>query len=367
LEWLSPGSTSWTEEQSRRNFAHVATLVTPGNPGKSLLLMHPLAPEAGGDPRHGGGSQFTSEDDPDWQIMAQWVRSGSAGGPAPQAASASTTGSSLDFQVYRTRIEPIFLKEREGGVMCYNCHSVLNTPLRLERLSAGSAFWTEEQSRLNFEVVSKLVSPGEPVKSRFLLHPLAPEAGGDLMHTGGKFWKSQNDPEWQMIADWVRSGSGGVPAAQAVAPSAEPPSLDFEFYRTRVEPVFLERRPGHPRCYSCHKAAEESARVIERGFVPNAGIKSGTVAVSAASFFHLEWLSPGSTSWTEEQSRRNFEHVSTLVTPGNPGKSLLLMHPLAPEAGGDPRHGGGSQFTSEDDPDWQAMMQWVRGQKAGRQ
>jgi len=158
-----------------------------------------------------------------------------------------------------------------------------------------------------------------------------------------------------------------VGAATAQAPSSsQPPSLDFEFYRTHVEPIFLERRPGHYRCYSCHKAAQDpQARkpTVDPGFIPNAGITSGTVAVSAASFFHLEWLSPGSTSWTEEQSRRNFEHVSTLVTPGDPGKSLLLMHPLAPEAGGHARHGGGRQFTSQDDPDWMAMAQWVRGQK----
>ena len=158
-----------------------------------------------------------------------------------------------------------------------------------------------------------------------------------------------------------------VGAATAQAPSSsQTPSLDFEFYRSHVEPIFLERRPGHSRCYSCHKAAQDpQARkpTVDPGFIPNAGITSGTVAVSAASFFHLEWLSPGTTSWTEEQSRRNFEHVSTLVTPGDPGKSLLLMHPLAPEAGGHARHGGGRQFTSQDDPDWVAMAQWVRGQK----
>jgi hypothetical protein len=160
----------------------------------------------------------------------------------------------------------------------------------------------------------------------------------------------------------------GVAVAQAASASTASPSLDFEFYRTRVEPIFLERRPGHYRCYSCHKAVQDpQARKpsVDPGFIPNAGISSGTVAVSAASFFHLEWLSPGSTTWTEEQSRRNFEYVSTLVTPGDPGKSLLLMHPLAPEAGGMGFHGGGKQFTTKNDPDWQTLAEWVRGQKPG--
>jgi hypothetical protein len=156
----------------------------------------------------------------------------------------------------------------------------------------------------------------------------------------------------------------GAPTAQA----ASAPTLDFQFYRAHVEPIFLKRRPGHPRCYSCHKAADESVQANEPGFVPNGGISSGTIAVGAASIFHLEWLPHGNTSWTGEQSRRNFEHVSTLVTPGDPAKSLLLMHPLAPEAGGEAhRHGGGKQFTSQDDPDWQTMLQWVLGKKTDSQ
>src|SRR6266699_1840291 len=64
---------------------------------------------------------------------------------ANQANSTAQTQSSLDFETYRTRIEPIFLKPREGGVRCYDCHSVLDTRLRLEPLSAASSSWTEEQ------------------------------------------------------------------------------------------------------------------------------------------------------------------------------------------------------------------------------
>ena len=44
-------------------------------------------------------------------------------------------------------------------------------------------------------------------------------------------------------------------------------------------------------------------------------------------------------------------------------KSKLLMHPLAEEAGGDDFHGGGHHWKSQDDPEWQTMAAWVRGQK----
>jgi hypothetical protein len=35
--------------------------------------------------------------------------------------------------------------------------------------------------------------------------PLAHEAGGNSFHPGGKHWESQSDPEWQSLAEWVRS------------------------------------------------------------------------------------------------------------------------------------------------------------------
>ena len=90
---------------------------------------------------------------------------------AYQAGNTEQMKSSVDFETYRDRIEPIFLKTREGGVRCYDCHSVMATRLRLEPLSPESSSWTPEQSRLNFKIVSDLITPGNPMKSRLLLHP----------------------------------------------------------------------------------------------------------------------------------------------------------------------------------------------------
>jgi hypothetical protein len=72
-----------------------------------------------------------------------------------------------------------------------------------------------------------------------------------------------------------------------------------------------------------------------------------------------EPLSPGSTSWNEEQSRQNFELVRRVTTPGFM-ESPLIEHPLAQEAGGDP-HLGGRQFASEADPDWLTLKAFVSG------
>src|ERR1700688_1570149 len=245
----------------------------------------------------------------------------------------SPTTSSLDFKTYRAQIEPIFLKMRQGNVRCYDCHSVTNTRLRLQPLTAGETTWSEEQSRQNFEVVSRLVTPNEPMKSRLLLHPLAPEAGGDPTHTGGKFWASQNNQEWQMIAAWVGNTASSV-TAQPHDSKDGGDQASFESFRANVEPIFLNERPGHARCYGCHSEGNRP--------------------------FHLGKLSAGSTLWTEEQSRLNFQNVLQLVTPGDPTSSRLLMHPLAPESGGEAFHSGGRQFASQNDPDFLKVAEWVK-------
>ena len=120
-----------------------------------------------------------------------------------QTPPASGGAPTLDFQVFRTRVQPIFLAKRPGHARCYVCHSI-GTAFRLERLSPGATTWNDEQSRRNFEAAQREVVPGNPQASRLLMHPLAEEAGGDPMHSGGKHWDSQNSREWQTLAEWVR-------------------------------------------------------------------------------------------------------------------------------------------------------------------
>jgi hypothetical protein len=111
---------------------------------------------------------------------------------------------SLDFEYYRTKVEPIFLKKRTGNARCAVCHAESNNAFRLEKKPEAGASWTEEQSRKNFDNVKNLVKPGDPMSSKLLLHPLTQQAGGDLFHSGGEQFTSKNDPDWQTIADWVR-------------------------------------------------------------------------------------------------------------------------------------------------------------------
>ena len=126
-------------------------------------------------------------------------------------------------------------------------------------------------------------------------------------------------------------------ALQAGPASAAEPALDYDFYKARVEPVFLKKKPGHTRCVVCHAESNNA--------------------------FRLEKLPPGARSWNEQQSRANFEMASRLVVPGNHAASRLLVHPLAPEAGGGAFHNGGRQFATKNDPDWKTLNQWANGQK----
>ena len=134
--------------------------------------------------------------------------------------------------------------------------------------------------------------------------------------------------------------AAGLLAATLGLASAAEPSLDFEFYKARVEPLFLQKRVGHARCYTCHAESNNA--------------------------FRLQKLSPNSDTWSAEQSRRNFETVSALVVAGKPAESRLLTHPLAPEAGGSAFHNGGRQFGSQDDPGWKVLEEWTNGEKQSR-
>ena len=122
-----------------------------------------------------------------------------------------------------------------------------------------------------------------------------------------------------------------LPSAQSTTPPAS--ALDFATFRDRVQPMFLDKRPGLARCYVCH---------------------------SQGTPFRLERMAEGDTAWTEEQTRRNFAAIQRLVIPGKPEASRLLLMPLAHDAGGTEFHPGGKRWTSQSDPEWKELAQWIR-------
>lgn len=123
-----------------------------------------------------------------------------------QDGSAATDQPSPSFDIFKREVEPIFLKERPGHARCYGCHILPGRVFHLQPLPAGADQWTEEQSQQNFESALRVVDLQNPASSRLLLHPLAPESGGDVFHSGGRQFETQNDPDWRTIARWVKGG-----------------------------------------------------------------------------------------------------------------------------------------------------------------
>ena len=123
---------------------------------------------------------------------------------AQQPAAAPATRPALDYDFFRTRVQPIFLAKRPGHARCYTCHRGGAGVRYLQPLAPGATAWDEEQSQKNFQAVSRLVVAGDPMQSMLLRHPLAEKAGGDRFHEGGKHFTSQDNPEWQTFFAWVR-------------------------------------------------------------------------------------------------------------------------------------------------------------------
>ena len=118
---------------------------------------------------------------------------------------------------------------------------------------------------------------------------------------------------------------------QTVAPP--PSTLDYAFFKNKVQPLLAEKRPGHARCITCH---------------------------STGTAFRLQRPPAGRATFTEEESRKNFEAASRMVLPGVPLKSRLLTMPLAHDAGGTEFHPGGKHWTTQDDPEWKTIAEWVK-------
>ena len=110
------------------------------------------------------------------------------------------------------------------------------------------------------------------------------------------------------------------------------PALDYVVFKDKVQPLLAEKRPGHARCNTCH---------------------------STGTAFRLQPLPKGRASYTDEESRKNFEAVARVVLPGAPAKSRLLTMPLAHEAGGTEFHPGGKHWESQNDPEWKVLADWV--------
>ena len=114
----------------------------------------------------------------------------------------------LDYDYFKTKVQPIFLTKRAGHARCVMCHAEANNMLKLQKLPEGQSTWGEEDTRKNFDTVSKIINAvDDPMTAKILIHPLAPEAGGDAYHSGGRQFANKNDPLWKTIAEFAKGAT----------------------------------------------------------------------------------------------------------------------------------------------------------------
>ena len=258
--------------------------------------------------------------------------------PAPAVFVHGTSELALDFDYYRQNIEPLFARPRGypnagGSPACVMCHS-WQTSLRLALEDMTETpdgwTWTPGQSQANYDVVTKLVNASDPASSRLLTKPLAPQAGGER-HSGGSYWESTDDPEYRAVLQWIEM----LPVDQFTPPAE--PELDFEFYSTCVQEMIRSPRYGQLSCTVCHAGGAI-------GFAPRPA---------------------NGTAWTEQEARRGFAVAQSLIVPGNPIQSRWMLKPLHLDGGGSYTHNGPRRWQSRDDPEWQMLAAWVRGERSG--
>ncbi len=130
---------------------------------------------------------------------------------------------------------------------------------------------------------------------------------------------------------------GGCAGFDGVEPLAEP---DFEYFVDNVQPI-LSSRCANPSCHG------ESTRPLE------------VFAV------HAHRLEPTDVfldePLTEEELWMNYLRASGFVAVDGPASdSLILLKPLAPEAGGGAHHGG-TQFMDADCAGYRTLETWIEG------
>ena len=192
----------WTAAQSRANYDVVTSLINTSNPESSRLLLKPLAPNAGGL-GHTGGIYWSSRQDPEYQAVLTWIRS------LPDDRYVPPAEPTLDFAFFNACVQQVFARPREGHIRCSNCHNAGIIGFAPPPAD-GRDKWNDAEARRAFQLVSRVIVPGDPDRSRFLLKPLHPDAGGSYAHNGVRRWQSRNDPEYRMLAEWIagkRSGS----------------------------------------------------------------------------------------------------------------------------------------------------------------
>jgi hypothetical protein len=129
-------------------------------------------------------------------------------------------------------------------------------------------------------------------------------------------------------------------------PPAPVPQVDEAYFRCKVQPVVTKWCSS----FACHGDARRYFHVFARNRLRAGGTESERNA-----------------PLTDAEREANFEAARAMLGQGgDPG--MLLLKPLEQDAGGyfhrgATLFGGGNVFSSQDDPEYQVLVQWASGAK----
>ena len=227
-----------------------------------------------------------------------------------------------DFSYFKERIEPVLQQ------VCAQCHAGKGKGgLGLIVHALGAPF-PDAEHRVNYATALKLVVPGKPDQSKFLLKPLAERDGGTKHEGGDRIFK--NTPAYKAWVDFINGVKGETPSMPApAAPTSAPGQPDLGLFMARVEPVLLGV------CSRCH-----------------AGTGKGQFALI---------VHEGGTRFPLADHRKNYDTVTRLLVPGKPESSKFLLKPLAERDGGT-KHTGGDLIT-KGDANYRSWVDFINGVK----
>ena len=261
----------------------------------------------------------------------------SAAGPSATGR-AAPAASSLDYEFFKTRVQPIFLAKRPGHARCITCHES-GQP----RLAALSGRRDDLDRGAVAAELRRVAARGRSRRSE--REPAADASAGESRRAAIRSMPaaSTGSRSRSRVPDAGRVGEDRH--GQPVRPQSTAASgLDFEVYRTRIEPIFLkERAPneGAGMCVNCHAriATRHAAAAAVRG-------REGAGRRSSRGRISKPWhVSSSRVTSSEERAR----HSSA-------GAGRRRRRRSTP---------GGKFWTTQDNPEWQAVSAWMKSANAG--
>lgn len=276
--------------------------------------------------------------DPNVQLQASRALGVPVPPPRPQPQLVSLTGEKIsmadvpfDFNYFTAFVQPLFVK-KYGGTACIDCHTPeSNSSGKFRILAPGpGGRYTLEQSRINFISVLAVIDRRKPLESKLLLKPLNPTTReGDIRgvhHDGGVFWQNQYDPDFEMVADWLKGTKLEDPPEK---------QLDFAYFKNYVERIFSTPGPDGFACINCH---------------------------FSHAILHLESPETAKGKFSIEEVINNYQSALRVIDESAPSNSYIVRKPTSPREGvpGGLSHAGGVRWP-EKKQSWQyhALMTWI--------